>query len=529
MSKQPVIVIGAGIGGLVSALELAHAGIPVLLLERAAQPGGKMREVEVAGLRIDAGPTVFTMRWVFDELFARLGTRLADHLLLTPANVLARHAWSAGEQLDLYADIAHSADAIGAFAGRAERRGYLDFCQRAQRIYATLEQPFLRGTRPTPISLATRAGWRGLPDLARISPFATMWSELGRYFADPRLRQLFGRYATYCGSSPFQAPATLMLVAHVEQDGVWLVEGGMQRIAQCLASLLQQQGAAIRYGSHVAQIVVEHGRAAGVRLASGELIAGQAVVFNGDVAALADGRLGLGAASAVPKSAPAKRSLSALTWNISAPTSGFELLRHTVFFSNACEAEFDAIFRDGRVPASPTVYVCAQDRDDHGLIAGHAAGRPERLLCLINAPARGDGPPMTPKETDPCEAAMRQTLARCGLQIERDPQSMVLTTPSDFEQLFPATGGALYGQASHGWAASFTRPGSRSKLPGLYLAGGSTHPGPGVPMAALSGRLAAASLIADRAHSLPTRPPPAPPTSTRQFETAATPGGTSTL
>ena len=527
MTQAPVIVIGAGIGGLVSALELAHAGLPVLLLDRAAQPGGKMREVEVAGQRIDAGPTVFTMRWVFDELFAKLGLRLADHLQLQAASVLARHAWSADERLDLFADIAHSADAIGAFAGPAERRGYLAFCARAKQIYGALERPFLRGTRPTPLSLVTRAGWRGLPDLARISPFATMWGELGRYFADPRLRQLFGRYATYCGSSPYQAPATLMLVAHVEQDGVWLVDGGMHRIAQCLAGLVLAQGAEIRYGAHVEQIVVENGRAAGVRLASGEQIAAQAVVFNGDVAALADGRLGLGAASAVPKAAPAKRSLSAITWNIHAATSGFDLLRHTVFFSNAYEAEFDAIFKGGRVPASPTVYVCAQDRDDHGL-APATLGRPERLLCLINAPALGDAAPMPPKETDRCEAAMRQTLARCGLQSERAPQRTVLTTPSDFERLFPATGGALYGRASHGWAASFTRPGSRSKLPGLYLAGGSTHPGPGVPMAALSGRLAAASLIADRARAPSTPPPSARPPSTPPLETAATPGGTST-
>ncbi|CAN5757806.1 phytoene desaturase family protein [soil metagenome] len=521
-ARERVLVIGAGVGGLAAALELAAQGVDVLVLERGAQPGGKMREVNIAGVGMDAGPTVFTMRWVFEELFERVGARLGDWLTLQPADVLARHAWSENERLDLFADIARSADAIGRFAGSAEARGYLAFCDRARRIYRTLETPFLRGTRPTPVSLATRVGWRGLPDLMRISPMATMWGELGRYFADPRLRQLFGRYATYCGSSPFQAPATLMLVAHVEQDGVWMVEGGMHRVALALAALAARFGAQFRYGSHVEEIIVRNDRAAGVRLSSGEQIDASAVVFNGDVAALAATTLGAGAARAVPPADPHDRSLSAITWNLLAPAQGFPLLRHTVFFSADYRAEFASLFGRRELPASPTVYVCAQDRADSDDSPANSR-RPERLMCLVNAPARGDGTPFTSTELTRCEARTFETLARCGLQIQRSPRTTTMTTPADFEQLFPATGGALYGQASHGWKASFTRPGSRSRLPGLYLAGGSTHPGPGVPMAALSGRLAAASLLCDR--------PPmrtSPHRSTQPWPPAATPGGTST-
>ena len=222
---------------------------------------------------------------------------------------------------------------IGRFAGAPAARGYLDFCARARRIYGALETPFLRGSRPTPLSLAARAGWRGLPDLLRISPLATLWQQLGTHFSDPRLRQLFGRYATYCGSSPFMAPATLMLVAHVEQDGVWLVDGGMHRVAQALARLAEAHGAVLRCGAQVEQILVRDGRACGVRLAGGEELAAQAVVFNGDVAALSGGLLGDAAGAAVPRTAPALRSLSALTWNLHASTRGFPLARHTVFFS----------------------------------------------------------------------------------------------------------------------------------------------------------------------------------------------------
>ena len=522
--SQRVVVVGAGIGGLVAALELAAQGVEVQVLERAEQPGGKMRREQIGAAALDAGPTVFTMRWVFDELFDRVGTRLADHLALEPLEVLARHAWSEHERLDLYADPARSADAIGAFAGAAASRGYLDFCARAGKIYRTLEGPFLRGTRPNPVTLAARAGLRGLPDLLRISPFTTLWDELGRHFADPRLRQLFGRYATYCGSSPFAAPATLMLVAHVEQQGVWSVRGGMHRVAQVLAELARERGAAFRYGAHVDDIVVRDGRVAGVRLAGGETLGARAVVFNGDAGAIAAGRLGADAAGAVAAPARVDRSMSALTWNLIAATRGFPLARHTVFFSSDYAREFDDI-RHARLPSAPTVYVCAQDRlndieTDFGLDGARAA---ERLLLIVNAPATGDGPPLIRKELARCEAQTFHLLKRCGLDVMRDPARSVLTTPQQFEQRFPSTGGALYGPASHGWKASFSRPGARTRLPGLVLAGGSVHPGPGVPMAALSGRQAAACVMAQQ----PTRGA-MPRHSTAPSRPAATPGGTST-
>jgi 1-hydroxycarotenoid 3,4-desaturase len=521
MPSRRVIVVGAGVGGLVSALELAARGVEVLVLERAAQPGGKLRELVVGGRAMDAGPTVFTMRWVFEELFESVGARLADHLTLKPVEVLARHAWSAGERLDLFADVHRSADAIGAFAGAGASRGYLAFCERAARIYRTLESPFLRAARPTPLSLAARAGLRGLPGLMGIAPMTTMWHELGRYFADPRLRQLFGRYATYCGSSPYLAPATLMLVAHVEQDGVWIVDGGMHRIAQALASLAQRHGATLRLRAPVDAILTRDGRACGVRVAGGEEIEADAVVFNGDATALARGRLGAGVSAAVAPVAPARRSLSALTWNVLATTRGFPLSRHSVFFSRDSGREFADLFKHAGLPLDPTVYVCAQDRSDDDAAVPDG---PERLLLIVNAPARGDAVhPFTDQELSRCEAQTFLSMERCGLQVQQRPERLVRTTPQDFERLFPATGGALYGQASHGWMASFSRPGARSRLPGLYLAGGSVHPGPGVPMAALSGRQAAASVLADRSPSRSSRRP-----STGPSRPAATPGGTST-
>ncbi|MGD0109573.1 MAG: NAD(P)-binding protein, partial [Rhodopila sp.] len=219
MRTPRVTVIGAGAGGLAAAIDLARSGAAVTVLERAATPGGKIRQSQVAGVGVDAGPTVLTMRWVFDALFSDAGTSLASHLTLHPTELLARHAWSGTERLDLFADIGRSADAIGRFAGSAEAAGYRSFCARAQRVYRTLEGPFIRAPRPTAVSLAAASG---VSEMFSISPFATLWKALGDHFRDPRLRQLFGRYATYSGSSPFQSPATLMLIAHVEQQGVWL-------------------------------------------------------------------------------------------------------------------------------------------------------------------------------------------------------------------------------------------------------------------------------------------------------------------
>jgi 1-hydroxycarotenoid 3,4-desaturase len=489
MSRK-IAVIGGGIGGLVAALELAVAGCEVSLLERQATLGGKLR---VLGPGIDAGPTVFTMRWVFEEIFAQAGADFAACVTLRRADVLARHAWGMSKPLDLFADLAKTADAIGVFAGAAEARGFLAFSARAKQIYDTLEKPFLRAPLPTPVSLARSLGLKGLPDLLRISPFGTMSKALAGYFADPRLQQLFGRYATYCGSSPYLAPATLMLVAHVERDGVWLVQGGMIRLVEAISKLAAERGVVLRCNAPVSRIDVGRGRVAGVTLADGERIAADAIVVNADPAALPLGFFGEAAARSTPPVQPNTRSQSAITWAVSARARGFPLSRHNVFFAQNYAAEFDDVFDRAQPPTHPTVYVCAQDRDT----AETAPGDSERLLCLINAPANGDSKTTTQTEIDRWTQTMLSRLQASGLNLEPDSTGFLPTTPSDFATLFPGTGGALYGQAVHGSMATFRRPGSKTRLPGLYLAGGAAHPGAGVPMAALSGRLAAAQIIAD--------------------------------
>jgi 1-hydroxycarotenoid 3,4-desaturase len=509
--KQPkVVVVGAGIAGLVSALELARQGCSVTVCEKAVAPGGKMRTVSVGGRDIDSGPTVFTMRWVFEQIFEAAGTSLEAHVGLKGAEILARHAWAGGARLDLFSDVERSADAIAEFADPAEALRFREFCARARATYETLEKPFILSPQPSPMSLVFDAGLSGFGDLWRISPFSTLWSTLGSYFHDPRLRQLFGRYATYCGSSPFECPATLMLVAHVEREGVWLIEGGMSRLAIALEGLAKRAGANMRYRAVVGRIATNRGRVSGVMLASGEHIAADVVVVNADAAAVTAGLFGREVEHAVyvPRSS---RSLSAITWSMLATADGFPLVRHNVVFSDDYEAEFSDIFRRDRLPRRPTTYVCAMDRDGSGSSPGGA----ERLLLLVNAPPVGDQHDFDRTEVESCFERTLALLGNAGLKVSATPDNVITTTPTDFNHLFPGTGGALYGQASHGWTASFSRPTARTSIPGLYLAGGSVHPGPGVPMAAISGRLAAARVLADLA-------------SMRQLYPAAMPGGTST-
>ncbi len=492
-----VIVIGAGMGGLAAATDLARRGAEVTVLERAATPGGKARHVMVQGTGIDGGPTVFTMRWIFSGLFEDAGKRIEDFLELHTAETLARHAWRNGGRLDLFADVDRSAEAIGEFAGAADARGYRAFVAQSADIYRTLEHSFMAAQRPSPLDLVRRVGLSRLDALWRTMPWATLWQALGTHFTDPRLRQLFGRYATYTGCSPFLAPATLMLIAHVEQDGVWLVKGGMRRVAEAIRELAESQGARFRFGAEAAEIIITDHRVRGVRLMDGEQLAADAVVFNGDISALGEGLLGeraQRAAKAVPR---ADRSLSAVTWCIKAPTSGFPLSHHNVFFAEDYAEEFDAIFHRRRICTAPTVYLCAQDRGQGDLPAGTA----ERMLLLVNAPADGDRGEPDPVTMQNLEARSFGLLRDCGLEIERQGDDSATTTPAGFHALFPATGGALYGRAGHGATGTFARPGATSRVKGLYLSGGSVHPGAGVPMATMSGRLAAARLLEDSAVS----------------------------
>lgn len=501
------VIVGGGIGGLSAALRIAGRGARVAVLERAAEAGGKMRVVRTAGHEIDAGPTVLTMRPVFEALWAEAGLDFDRAVRTQPLEVLARHAWMDGSKLDLFADPQRSADAIGDFAGAREADAFRRFHRNAQAIYETVRAPFIEAQTPGIMAGLSNTGPRGLWQLMKIDWHRSLWRTLGSYFKDPRVRQLFARYATYYGSNPFSAPGTLSLIAAVEQAGVWRVEGGMIELARATVAGIEQLGGEVHCNTEVVALETDSTGVTGVRCADGRRFRSKTVVFNGSPAALSTGLLG----SAPKRAVSAKRpepSLSAMTFCGVGRAKGLDLQWHNVFFSDDYEAEFDAIFRKGRIPARPTTYICAQDRGSL-----HEAQEQERLFCLVNAPARGDERNFD-KEIETCKTNMMQLLSRCGLDLTLEES--VVTTPTQFASMFPQTRGALYGPATHGATAAFARPGARTKIPGLFLVGGDAHPGAGVPMVTLGGRIAA-----DRVFDHLGLTRPSPRTDTR--------GGTSTL
>jgi 1-hydroxycarotenoid 3,4-desaturase len=327
LAKAPVIIIGGGIGGLTCALDLASSGVEVILVEKEAQVGGKIRQINCSNdslkpSPIDSGPTVFTMRWVFDALFEKAGTSLESELKLEKLNILARHAWNKDEKLDLFSDIEQSAQAIAEFSSPEEAKRFLQFSAQCRDLYRALEKPYMLSAKPNFGGMIADLGITGSKVLYDIGLFNTLWKSLGNYFQDPRLRQLFARYATYCGSSPYEAPATLMLIADVETQGVWAIEGGMYSLVGAIRKLAQDKGVQLMTGKACEEILLKHGKVSGVRLTDGTLLYGDFVVFNGDLAALHNGLLnseGIKAFNAkITPPSPAKRSLSAMTWSMNA-------------------------------------------------------------------------------------------------------------------------------------------------------------------------------------------------------------------
>jgi 1-hydroxycarotenoid 3,4-desaturase len=506
---KQVIIIGAGIGGLAAALRLAHAGHDVTVLERAASPGGKMRTLPSSAGPVDTGPTVLTMRPVFEALFSDVGAVLSDHVTLDPLPVLARHFWDDGTVLDLHADAEASAEAVGAVFGPRSAAELRRFSARAARLFEAFDGPMMQTADPRTSTLALTVARR--PRLALdMAPHRSLASILQATFSEPKLAQLFARYATYVGGTPGQVPALLSLIWDAEARGVWAVRGGMHALARAVADLAAKKGAVFRYETEARRIVQQHGRAVAVETSAGRLPA-DAVLFNGDPRALVTGLLGPAGQGAVPAEAADPRSLSAQVFAFAGEFRGPELAYHNVFFGHDPAAEFAALDR-GEIPEDASIYLCAQDRA-HGPVTGI-----ERVEIIRNAPPLGPG--IIPDETLEREKALCQRrvldrLGEFGLVPDPRPLPEALTVPRDWDTLFPASLGSLYGRSPKGLTAGLKRPRARTVLPGLYLCGGGAHPGAGVPMAALSGRHAAEAITRDLSSTSPS-----PGT--------ATPGGMST-
>ncbi|MDG1375838.1 MAG: phytoene desaturase family protein [Yoonia sp.] len=474
-----IVVIGAGIGGLACALRLSGTGARVTVLERHGAAGGKMRSVQSSAGPIDAGPTVLTMKHVFDTLFASVGARLDDHITMTREAMLARHFWTDGTMLDLMHDRDQSAANIHKAFGATSASDFSRFADKAARLFNAFEDPVMQSATPTVGQMTAKV--LGNPRLIpAMAPHKSLARSLRQQFSDPRIAQLFARYATYVGGIPALSPALLSLIAHAESNGVWHVKGGMHQLARAIETRAASLGATFHYNAHVDRIETANGSATAVYYA-GTRISCDAVVFNGDPNAIADDKLGAEVTTAVPPQHP--RSLSAYVATFAATPNGLPLAAHNVLFADNPATEYAPLAR-GKMQTDPTLYICAQDR--FGYQAPQGA---ERFEIILNAP------PNDTTETQRCITLITRRLHSFGLNFS--PAITTLTTPRDFGQMFPASHGSLYGRSPHGMMAAFKRPTARTKIKGLYLVGGGVHPGAGVPMAALSGQHAVAAIMQD--------------------------------
>jgi phytoene desaturase len=491
MADLTIVIVGAGIGGLSAAIYLAAGGHRVVVFEKDSVVGGKMRRVASEGFEWLTGPSVITMRHVFEALFSVAGRRLDDYLTLVPVEPLTRYFFADGVVLDISRQMNRTLEQIAALDER-DVEGYLGYLAYVARLHRITGPLFTYAPPPT---------WR---DLFRIrlrdAPAVDVWRTLNRsvqrHVHSPHLRQLLDRYATYAGASPYEASAAYNVVAHVELNGgVWYVKGGVYEIARALEGLAQELGVEIRTRCPVDRIEVEGVRATGVVLEGGERQSASAVIANVDVTTVYEQML--------PRQAVSSRRLARLV-NAERSCSGFvlalgvegvhpELAHHNIFFSSDYRREFDEIFHQGVPPTEPTIYVVITARSD----PAHAPEGCENWFVLVNTPALGHANDWE-TQTRAYRDLVLARLAALGFDVRDSIRVERTLTPPDVAQLTGAYRGALYGTTNNGLLASLRRPHNRCPdVRGLFFAGCTTHPGGGVPMVALSGKVAAQMVAQD--------------------------------
>ena len=497
-----VVVIGAGVGGLAAAARLAALGHQVTVCERSSEVGGKLGLVshDVPGLgtfRFDTGPSLVTMPQVFHDLFEATGGWPVD-FELTPLEPLARYRFADGTSFDASSDLDEHCARLDVALGNGSGADWRTFTARAERVWQASRGPFLESPLDGPRSIARLAARRPR-DIAAIAPGRSLRALGRRHLRDPRLRTYLDRYATYTGSDPRRAPAALAAVPYVEQAyGGWYVCGGLHRLGEAIRERAVSLGVDVQLGADVVRIETTGGRASGVVLADGEHLAADVVVANADAATVygtADVAGLVHAPTAARRLARATPSLSGfvLLLGVEGRTPG--LAHHNVLFPPNYDAEFDSVFGDPARPVpDPTLYVSAPD---------DPAVRPdgcEAWFVLVNAPrhheqghgaGRGAVDWRAPGRTEAYAARLLDLLAERGLAVRDRVRWSKVLSPADLEQRTGAVGGAIYGTSSNGASAAFLRPANRSPVPGLFLVGGSSHPGGGLPLVTLSAQIVA--------------------------------------
>lgn len=489
-----VVVVGAGMGGMAAAARLRVKGHEVTVLESGDTHGGKLGVLARDGFAFDTGPSLFTIPAVYRDLFLKTGGALEDSVELVALEPGFDYRFPDGTRLPMPgAGAGRAAEAMGDALGGRAADDWRALLARGGRMWATTRGPFLESPLTGARDLVPLA--RDLAAVRTVAPWLTLRGLGRRTLSDWRARQVLDRYATYSGSDPRRAPAVLATIPYVEATfGAWHIAGGLRRLGDALRERLDERGVVVRLGARVTRITVSGGRVSGVTLADGEHVPADVVIANADARHVYGDLLG----DAAPR-APRRRleratpSLSGfvLLLAVSGRTPG--LAHNTVWFPGDYDAEFDAVF--GRHPqpvADPTIYACVPD---------DPAMRPsdgEAWFVLVNAPrhspgARASGtidwdePGLAERYADD----VLQRLAARGMDLRDRVLWRELRSPADLERATAAPGGAIYGTSSNGPRAAFLRPQNAAPVPGLFLVGGSAHPGGGLPLVGMSAEIVA--------------------------------------
>lgn len=484
------IIIGAGIAGLASAVRLRLLGYQVDVFESATGPGGKLSEIREQGFRWDAGPSLFTMPQLVEELFELAGLPPVDHFEYSRLPVVTNYFYEDGTRIAAHHTAEEFAEEIYQKTGEPKDRVFRQLAE-SEELYKITNHVFLERSLHKLSTYFRKDTLISALQIHKLKAFSSMHGANQKRFDDPRVVQLFDRYATYNGSDPYQAPATLNIIPHLEFGlGAYFPSGGMYAITQAIYSLGQQLGVRYHFGAKVDRILHHDGKAIGVEVES-QQHSSDIVVTNADV--VPTYRNLLPDLPPPEKTLSQPRSSSALIfyWGLTAEFP--ELDVHNIFFSADYEEEFQQIWKEQDAGSDPTVYINITSKMNQG----DAPEGGENWFVMINVPANVG---------QDWDKIIEESRERIILKLERMLGKKVrdhitverLLDPRTIESKTSSYQGALYGSSSNNPFAAFLRhPNFTKRLKGLYFCGGSVHPGGGIPLSLLSAKIMTACIQED--------------------------------